>query len=525
MKKRVRTIALLACAVVLATGAAGCGPKNEPDTSAPEISVPPINDGKPVTIIVSLGEYEPTDNETPTEDAPTVFNSTRELIKNFQKMHPNVTVEVDKSHPTSSGDYVAGVNQWMLPRLAAGTQMDVATNLGGAGLFGDSDWFMDVGEVLNAPNEYVAAGKAGSEKWIDQSPTYLMSSNSVVNSKGQIVAVPYMLDCGAPTAIFYNKSIFAELEITPPKTWEEMFAACEKIKAAGYIPYAPAAVNTTPDLQNWDTQFSLGPIFAQYKFDALDYNKDGKQDMAERVRAVKEGIYDPTRNSYAMDIWKQVRRKYDTTTSPILQEGYETTDYEPFWQEGKVAMWEDLMAKLPYMISDTSLEFEFGLFPPPVISNDTLSYLPEAQFTEKGPSKPNVQASFTFLKKSMEEKDPAVKEACIAFVKYMTTSENMSAVVIEKRGAVLGSTSDCAVPPELADWMNQQFPIYPSSTGWLTANGADYRQQGNKAFQQWLMGKIDDDAFARQINELSQQDADTIIREGQIDTSGWTINE
>lgn len=247
--------------------------------------------------------------------------------------------------------------------------------------------------------------------------------------------------------------------------------------------------------------------------------------MAERVRAVKEGIYDPTRNSYAMDIWKQVRRKYDTTTSPILQEGYETTDYEPFWQEGKVAMWEDLMAKLPYMISDTSLEFEFGLFPPPVISNDTLSYLPEAQFTEKGPSKPNVQASFTFLKKSMEEKDPAVKEACIAFVKYMTTSENMSAVVIEKRGAVLGSTSDCAVPPELADWMNQQFPIYPSSTGWLTANGADYRQQGNKAFQQWLMGKIDDDAFARQINELSQQDADTIIREGQIDTSGWTINE
>lgn len=57
------------------------------------------------------------------------------------------------------------------------------------------------------------------------------------------------------------------------------------------------------------------------------------------------------------------------------------------------------------------------------------------------------------------------------------------------------------------------------------ANGADYRQQGNKAFQQWLMGKIDDDAFARQINELSQQDADTIIREGQIDTSGWTINE
>jgi ABC-type glycerol-3-phosphate transport system substrate-binding protein len=208
-----------------------------------------------------------------------------------------------------------------------------------------------------------------------------------------------------------------------------------------------------------------------------------------------------------------------------MQEGYETTDYEPMWQEGKVAIWEDGMWKLPYMISDTSLGFEFGMFPPPVISNDTLSYLPEAKFTEKGPNKPGVQASFTFLKKSMEGKSAAVKEACVEFVKFMTTSENMSAVVLEKRGAVLGSTSDCAVPPELADWMSQQFPIYPDTTGWLTANGSDYRQQGNKLLEQWLLGKVNEKQFAEQLNTLSQKDADSIIKDSKLDTSGWTINE
>ena len=126
-------------------------------------------------------------------------------------------------------------------------------------------------------------------------------------------------------------------------------------------------INTNIDLQNWDTQFSLGPIFAMLQMDVLDYNKDGMQDSVERVRAVKEGIYNPLKNTYAMDIWKQVKRKYDTKNSPILQEGYETTDYEPLWQEGKVAIWEDGMWKLPYVISDTSLDFEFGMFPPPVI--------------------------------------------------------------------------------------------------------------------------------------------------------------
>ena len=334
-----------------------------------------------------------------------------------------------------------------------------------------------------------------------------------------------MLDCGSPTAYYYNKKIFNELNITPPKTWEQMFTACEKIKKAGYIPFAPNAVNTNIDLQNWDTQFSLGPIFAMLQMDVLDYNKDGMQDSVERVRAVKEGIYNPLKNTYAMDIWKQVKRKYDTKNSPILQEGYETTDYEPLWQEGKVAIWEDGMWKLPYMISDTSLDFEFGMFPPPVISKDTLSYLPEVEFTEKGPNKPGVQASFTFLKKSMEGKSAAVKEACVEFVKYMTTSTNMSAVVLEKRGAVLGSTVNCVVPPELEDWMSQQFPKYPSTTGWLTANGADYRQQGNKLFEQWLLNKIDDKQFAMQLNDLSQKDADAIIKSSELDTSGWTIKE
>lgn len=526
-KIRKITAAFLAMMILVSalSGCSGSKPTGDGGGSGDgteNANVPLINDGKPVTIIVNLGEYGPSDNEEPTEDAPTVFNSTRKLIEKFEKLHPNVTVELDKSFPTTGGDYVASLNQWMLPRLAAGTQMDIACNLSVA-LFGDNGWFMNISDELEKPNEYIKEGEAGSKRWADIYPSYVFSNASVINTNSEVMGVPYMMDCGSPTAYFYNKEIFKELNLEVPQTWEEMFKVCEVIGKAGYIPFAPHAVNTNSDLQCWDTQFSLGPVYAQYMLDAFDYNGDGRQDMQERVRAVKEGLYDATKHTYALDIWKQVKRKYASSTSPILQDGYQTTDYDPLWNEGKVAIYEGLMASLPYMNSNTDIDFEFGLFPPPVISNDTYDYLPEAQFTEAGPTKPGVTSSWVFLTKSMEEKDPAVKEACIAFVKFMTAPENMSAVVLEKRGAVLGAASDCVIPPELKDWMQQKFPIYPDTTGWLPINTSDYRQQGNKLLDQWLYGEIDDNTFATKLNEISQADADAIIETSGLDTTGWAI--
>ena len=201
MKSIQKMIAALLLIAMLATMVA-CGDNNtqtsDPtqeslsaaEQAAQTYGVPLINNGEPVTIIVNLGEYEPSDNEVPTEDAPIVFNSTRALIAKFMQMHPNVTVELDKTSPTTGGDYVASLNQWMLPRLAAGTQMDIATNLAGAELFGDSDWFIDVSAELETENPYIPEGEKGHDRWADQWPTYLWSSNVIKNTKGQIVSIP-----------------------------------------------------------------------------------------------------------------------------------------------------------------------------------------------------------------------------------------------------------------------------------------------------------------------------------------------
>jgi len=54
-----------------------------------------------------------------------------------------------------------------------------------------------------------------------------------VNGKTYGVPVPYFVYC-----VWYNKALFAEHGWRPTKTWEEFFALCEQIKAAGIAPLA-----------------------------------------------------------------------------------------------------------------------------------------------------------------------------------------------------------------------------------------------------------------------------------------------
>jgi glucose/mannose transport system substrate-binding protein len=53
---------------------------------------------------------------------------------------------------------------------------------------------------------------------------------------GHFYAAP--LDIAGTNWMFYNIKIFRELNLQPPKTWDEFFAMALKVKAAGYIPIA-----------------------------------------------------------------------------------------------------------------------------------------------------------------------------------------------------------------------------------------------------------------------------------------------
>ena len=56
---------------------------------------------------------------------------------------------------------------------------------------------------------------------------------------GHVIAVP--VDIGGANYIYYSLKVFHDLNMEPPKTWDEFLAMAPKIKAAGYIPLAYGA--------------------------------------------------------------------------------------------------------------------------------------------------------------------------------------------------------------------------------------------------------------------------------------------
>ncbi len=62
----------------------------------------------------------------------------------------------------------------------------------------------------------------------------LKSAASSMTIDGKKWGVPYTY---YQWGIYYRKDIFEKQGITPPKTWAELLAACEKLKAAGITPF------------------------------------------------------------------------------------------------------------------------------------------------------------------------------------------------------------------------------------------------------------------------------------------------
>src|SRR5215475_10440510 len=73
--------------------------------------------------------------------------------------------------------------------------------------------------------------KAGD--WSRHLPPLLVKNITV---DGHVIAVP--VNVHGANWMWYSTKIFGELQMTPPKTWDEFLAQADKIKAAGYLPIA-----------------------------------------------------------------------------------------------------------------------------------------------------------------------------------------------------------------------------------------------------------------------------------------------
>ncbi|MBB6670751.1 ABC transporter substrate-binding protein [Cohnella nanjingensis] len=492
-------------------GDANPSPSASPTATQPAPSASPddkivINEGKPVRLLVDLNNLTPSISDKPTAENPQVFTSTNLIAQAFMEKYPNVKIEwVRNIPPVNSAEQLV---QYMTSAIASDSAPDIMFAFGST--MADKNWFMNMDDALKTPNSYVE----GNEKWSDLFPSYVFDPLKDFN--GHAVAIPLTVFPGPPTAYYYNKDIFAKVGVDIPKDWEELMDVSKKIKAAGYDAIGPWSGNKTSIVDNWDVQFSVGPAFSMKIKDRVDYNKDGKIDLPEQIRAAYEGVYFAS-NENVQQFWGQIKKKY----TEVLNEGYAKIDYQDEWVKGKLAMIEDGLWRLPQELSDTQRKFEFGMFPPPAVTDKTSPFAAKIEYTEKGPYQPAAQHTFNIIEPSIKAHGgEGVRQAAVEFLKFLTAPENVSMMVLEKKGSALGAVKGTQVPPELNDWFKNSFPII-DGTSWLSAPTTNGRADLNRQLDMWFKGMIDDKTFYGNFDAALKKDISSYIKDNKVNTEGW----
>ncbi len=97
--------------------------------------------------------------------------------------------------------------------------------LGGVDVGANLQALVSTGQVLDLTEYYRASGL------IDRIPPNLLSQ---VTIEGRIYAIPQNMES---VGVFYNKDVFAELDLAVPTEWAEYIEVLEAVKDAGYYGY------------------------------------------------------------------------------------------------------------------------------------------------------------------------------------------------------------------------------------------------------------------------------------------------
>ncbi|TCZ75907.1 carbohydrate ABC transporter substrate-binding protein [Paenibacillus albiflavus] len=132
---------------------------------------------------------------------------------------------------------------------------------------------------------WVAAGKMeglndlyDQEGWKDKFPKDLID---LVSHDGTIYSVPVNIHRG--NVIFYNKKVFDDNGIKPPKTFDEFFAAAETLKAKGITPLALG------DKEPWTATQVFEDVLLG-KLGAEDYRKLWTGELSFEDAKVKDSL-------------------------------------------------------------------------------------------------------------------------------------------------------------------------------------------------------------------------------------------
>lgn len=375
------------------------------------------------------------------------------IAAEYEQLHPDVDVIIQ----VVPGDTYA---TWIRTAVAGGEQTSpdiFSTNY--AKSFYQSGKSIPLNSYLDAVNPYT--GKKWRESFY---PEHLQMVRAVNDYPG--VPLNYI-----DIAVFYNKDLFANAGVQPPRNWAELLEVSAKLRASGTIPMAmPADAEST-----WSLSFGwlVRVMSDAYQYDRIEFIRARPGDFSYVPEV--DGVYVADKNNPIADMMLNLpMERYLQSIldgdvamdSPAMGALYtRIKEFSQYWQRGfggssfnscyqlfitqRAAMMmhhSGAVLGLKYDLDQINAanRFDWGVFPVPSVEND-----PYAQIPFRGVGAPI--PVYGIIRKSKEQQDRVAD-----FLMYLTTPQSgrrILEVMVEGQRAIVGpfAIKDVPLPPGLDD--------------------------------------------------------------------------
>lgn len=273
-----------------------------------------------------------------------------------------------------------------------------------------------------------------------------------------------------PIILFYNKKVFSQLGLQPPRTWTELLSVVDSVKAAGIIPFALAGGDSWTEL-----------VWPEYLLDRI-----GGPGVFERIAAGEQGAWRDPAVKTTIDMIRDLvdRGGFGDSFASVRWEG---AGASTLIAQGKAAM--HLMGSWEYtnQVTDqpeyaaTDLGFtdfptvEGGAGDPKAIVGNPTNYFSITKSSD------NVDAAVEFLKSEMASR---------AYIDAWLAAGDVPAVTN------LEEHMDKATDPKFAELVYGMVNDAPSfQLSWDQAIERNLAQPMLDALAQVFLGELDAEGF------------------------------
>ena len=434
------------------------------------------------------------------------YVATKVLAKEFEKLHPGITIQFVTSPPGQS------VTPWLLAKADGGQAPDITPqNVLSLSSY-PSGIFTNLKPYLQQPDPYLGGKKWSTEFQPNITAQYISPDGGQYVINGDYVGV----------AMYYNKDVFKKAGITAtPKTWSQMMTDLAKIKAIGDVPMEwDVAGGYNGEMRNlgWLPRIFYSNFFAS-QFNQLRYTKQSQISQEDYVIAIKKGVIG-TPNPRWKAMWPIIQ-----TLAKYWQPNVEANDNNgvaPFqaFLTGNVGIWLDGSYSAPTIIQQNP-SFQWGTFKIPLLTKQTSKYATNTFYPGLGGpfgggfnysvSTPRADSSMT----------PAKMKAVINWLQFLSTPAHDSMMVNEQAGFVPTVIGANPLPDMKGLYRQTQAPTNFIDGGMdLTQNEEDaiYR-----AYQSWIGGQMSLASFEAACEQQMVAAADQLIAQNHWNLSQWGI--